>query len=77
MTNECQPRGTAVPRGRPETHGQDPPNDILINRCAESQIDLLGSLRTSPTRIPPLHLDDSLDQICSRALRPRLRSLLW
>ena len=77
LTDERQPGGTAFRRRRPETQSQNPPNHILINRCSESQIDLLGNLRTSEGRITPLHFDDSLDQIRGRSLRAGLRSLLW
>jgi hypothetical protein len=49
-------------------HGENPPNHILINRCSEAQIDLLGDLRTSLARIAPLHLDDGLDQVRSGPL---------
>src|SRR5437868_14852339 len=54
-TDERQPGWTVFRRRRPVMYGENPPNDILINRCSESQIDLLGDLRTSPCRIAPLH----------------------
>src|SRR5215471_2371476 len=65
MTDERQPRGTAFWRLGRVMYGENPSNHVLINRCSESQIDLLCDLRTSPRRIPPLHLDDGLDQIRS------------
>src|SRR6266513_1538232 len=55
MADECQPGWSVFRRRRPVMDGENPPNHILINRCCESQIDLLGDLRTSPARIAPLH----------------------
>ncbi len=77
MTDERQPRGTAFGRRRPVMDGENPPNRILINRCSESQIDLLGDLGTSPGRIALFHLHDSVDQVCRWAFGPWLCSLLW
>ena len=48
MADESQPRGTASRRRRGIMCGENPPKRILINRCSESQIDLLCNLRTSP-----------------------------
>ena len=43
--------------------GQNPPDDILIHRYAESQGDLFCNARTSPARIALFHIDNSTNQI--------------
>jgi hypothetical protein len=57
--------------------GENPPNHILINTGSESQVDLIGNLGTSPSRISLFHLDDSTDQIRSRAFGTWFCSPLW
>ena len=64
-----QPRRTVGSRLRAVMSGQNPANHILIYSCSESQVDLIGDLRTSPGRIPLFHLDDCADEFLRRALR--------
>jgi hypothetical protein len=52
--------------------GKNPPDDILINRGPERQIDLVGDVRTSPGRIALFPFDNRTDQICRRTFRTRL-----
>jgi hypothetical protein len=57
--------------------GQNPANNILIYICCESQVDLIGDLRTSPTGISPFHIDDRADEFLRRALRTGFGAPLW
>jgi hypothetical protein len=77
MSQECQPRGTVGTRLWSEVAGEDPADHILINRCSKSQIDLIGNLGASPSRISLFHLDDSTDQIRNWAFGTWSSSLLW
>jgi hypothetical protein len=57
VTDEGEPgRATAIGR-RMVMGGQNPPDDILINRYSESQLDLFGNARTSSPGITLLHID--------------------
>ena len=47
----------------PVVHAQDTANDILVNFNSESQCDLLRDPRTAPTRIPPFHLHNRVNQL--------------
>jgi hypothetical protein len=57
--------------------GENPADHILIYRCAESQVDLIGNLGASPGWIALFHLNDRLDQIDGRAFGTWFCSLLW
>jgi hypothetical protein len=43
--------------------GKNPPDDVLINRGSECQIDLIGDLRTSPGRIALFHFDNGANEV--------------
>jgi hypothetical protein len=62
---------------RSVVESENPPNDILFNKGSESQVDLIDDLGASPSRISLFHLDDSADQIRSRAFGTWFCSLLW
>ena len=55
-----------VPNGENATH------DVLVEGNAEGQGDLLSDPRTTPSWIPPLHLDDRGDDVRGGPLRSRL-----
>jgi hypothetical protein len=57
--------------------GENPADHALINRGAESQVDLIRNLEASPGRIASFHLDDSADQIGLRAFGTWFCSPLW
>src|SRR5579863_6036194 len=52
VAEECQPGGTSGICFRP-----------VMDLNPESESDLLGDSRTSPTGIPSLHLEDGVDQL--------------
>ena len=61
----------------PVVHAQDTANDILVNFNSESQCDLLRDPRTAPTRIPPFHLHNRVNQLLRRPLRAGATPPLW
>ena len=69
MTDEGEPGGPAAIRRRMVVAGQNPADHILINRYIEGECDLLRIAWVAPTRITPLHFDDSLDELFLRSLR--------
>jgi len=58
-------------------HAQDTANEILVNFNSESQCDLLRDPRTAPTRIPPLHLHNRVNQLLRGPLRAGATPPLW
>jgi len=57
--------------------GRNPANNILIYIGCESQVDLIGDLRTSPTGISLFHIDDRADDFPRRPLWSGFGSALW
>src|SRR5262245_23010715 len=57
VTDEGQPGRSAAACRRMVMGGKNPPDHILINRYSESQLDLCGNTRTSPSRITLLHVN--------------------
>src|SRR5215475_3800399 len=56
---------------------QNATDHILINICAERQIDLLSNAWTAPARIALLHFDDGANDVGLWPLWSRLSPLLW
>lgn len=77
VTDERQPGWTVVQRRRPEMQSQNPPNHVLINRCSESQIDLLGNLRTSQFGLRCFISTTAWIKSAVGTLWPRFCSLFW
>jgi len=77
MSEEGQPRRTVGTWFGSEMDGEDPANHILINGSSESQVDLIGNLRASPSRIALFHLDNRADQIRCWPFRTGLAFLFW
>jgi hypothetical protein len=55
--------GPIAIRRRSVVKRKNPTNHILIYRNAESQCDLLGNARTSPSRVALLHIDNRLNDV--------------
>ena len=51
MSQEAQPRRTVGARCWLVMEGEDPADQVLINRHSENQVDLIGNLGASPGRI--------------------------
>ena len=62
----CKEARTGIVPGRLVVRGQNPPDDILINKDTESQGQLFSNARTPPTWVALFHLNNCLDQILIR-----------
>src|SRR5262249_19861341 len=67
MTQERKPGRAAVICRRMVMRGENPADDVFINRYGERQRDLFGDARTSPPGITPLHFNNSANEIWFRA----------
>jgi hypothetical protein len=76
MAKKRQPGRTRCMRIRFVMNTQNAPNHVFVDLYSKSQRDLLGDSKTTPTRIPPFHFDDSFDQFPTRPFRTRALFLL-
>ena len=76
VTDKGEP-GRSITIGRRMVVGKNPADDILVNRYAKGQLDLLCDARSSPAWITLFYIDNSTNQIRVRILRSRLPSALW
>ncbi|SRR5881628_2049800 len=58
-------------------HAENPTHDVLVDVGSEGQSDLLRNSRTAPGRIPPLHLNDGVDELLTGSFWTGLTSVLW
>ena len=58
-------------------HAENPTHDVFVDVGSEGQSDLLGNSRTAPGRIPPLHLNDGVDELLTGSFWTGLTSVLW
>ena len=58
---------------RPGTNGEDAPHDVLVDRNAEGQGNLLSDPGTTPGRIPLFHVNDRGDDVLSGSFWTWLR----
>jgi hypothetical protein len=72
VTQESQPGGTPGVLSRPVVMGENPSNNVFVDWNVERQGDLLGDSRTAPAGITLLHVDDRIDEFCTRSFRAGL-----
>jgi hypothetical protein len=63
VSDSRKPRGAIAARRRSVVAYQNAPDDILIDRDAESACDLLGNLAAAEVRVAPFHPDQRIDQL--------------
>jgi hypothetical protein len=57
--------------------GENPSNNVFIDLDVKRQGDLLGDSRTAPAGITLLHVDDRIDEFCTRSFRAGLPTAIW
>ena len=72
VAQESQPGGTPGVLSRPVVMGENPSNNVFVDWNVERQGDLLGDSRTAPAGITLLHVDDRIDEFCTRSFRAGL-----
>jgi hypothetical protein len=77
LSEESQPGGTSAIRFRPVMLSQDTANHVLVEFDTKRQGDLLSDSGTSPTRIPPFHFDDGIDEFFLRPFPSWTTPALW
>jgi len=77
MAQESQPGGTPGVLSRPVVMGENPSNNVFVDLNVERQGDLLGDSRTAPAGITLLHVDDRIDEFCTRSFRAGLPTAIW
>ena len=68
MTDDGQPRGSAIGWGRAVVLGENTPHQVLVDLDAERLGELLGDSGAAKARVARLHLDDGVDELLRRAL---------
>ena len=71
VTEERKPGWTLRPWIWPVVGAQDPANHIFVYLDSESQRNLLGNVRTTPSGIALFHCNDCVDEISVWSLRAR------
>ena len=77
VAQESQPGGTPGVPSRPVVMGENPSNHVFIDLDVKRQGDLLGDSRTAPAGITLLHVDDRIDEFCTRSFRAGLPTASW
>ena len=77
VAQEGQPGGTTGVLSRPVVMGENPSNNVFIDLDVKRQGDLLGDSRTAPAGITLLHVDDRIDEFCTRSFRAGLPTAIW
>ncbi len=77
VAQESQPGGTPGVLSRPVVMGENPSNHVFVDLNVERQGDLLGDSRTAPAGITLLHVDDRIDEFCTRSFRAGLPTAIW
>jgi len=57
--------------------GENPPNNVFVDLNVERQGDLLGDSGTALAEITLLHVDDRMDEFCTRSFRAGLPTAIW
>jgi len=57
--------------------GENPPNNLFVDLNVEHQGGLLGDSGTAPAGITLLHVDDRMDEFCTRSFRAGLPTAIW
>jgi hypothetical protein len=73
VAEERQPGRPARGLPRPVVMGENSSNHVFVNGKVEGQGDLFSDSRTTPAGIALLHIDDRIDEFCTRSLRAGLR----
>ena len=68
MSNEAEPGGPTGTLLRPIVTGENPSDNVFVDRDVESQGNLPSNSRTAPGGITLFGLDDGFDEFSGRSL---------